>query len=264
MNKKIIKFTKKKIINFFVEKNLKHLIKLSNKRDLDVNQLKSKKPYKPNLIDLYSLYKFVIDNNRTTVLEFGSGWSTLIFCIALAELKKKYKKKVKKLRRNNPFEIFVVDNEKKFLSITKKRINNYFKNKCPIKIHYNLSKVKMTTFNGRIATEFKKLPNCNPDFIYLDGPDQFNVASNINGISTRHKDMVPMSCDILKLEHFFNPDTIIVIDGRRSNAIFLKKNFQNNWSHKYLNVFDQHVFRLREKPQGEVSKQILKFYKFNK
>ena len=34
MNKKIIKFTKKKIINFFVEKNLKHLIKLSNKRDL--------------------------------------------------------------------------------------------------------------------------------------------------------------------------------------------------------------------------------------
>ena len=89
MNKKIIKFTKKKIINFFVEKNLKHLIKLSNKRDLDVNQLKSKKPYKPNLIDLYSLYKFVIDNNRTTVLEFGSGWSTLIFCIALAELKKK-------------------------------------------------------------------------------------------------------------------------------------------------------------------------------
>ena len=37
----------------------------------------------------------------------------------------------------------------------------------------------MTTFNGRIATEFKKLPNCNPDFIYLDGPDQFNVISNI-------------------------------------------------------------------------------------
>ena len=75
--------------------------------------------------------------------------------------------------------------------------------------------------------------------------------------------MVPMSCDILKLEHFFNPDTIIVIDGRRSNAIFLKKNFQNNWSHKYLNVFDQHVFRLKEKPQGDVSKQILKFYKIN-
>ena len=53
MNKKIVKLRKKKITNFFIEKNLKHLIKLSNKRDLDVNQLKSKKPYKPNLIDLY-------------------------------------------------------------------------------------------------------------------------------------------------------------------------------------------------------------------
>ena len=89
MNKKNNKFNKKKITNFFIEKNLKHLIKLSNKRDLDINQLKSKKPYKPNLMDLYNLYKFVTNNNRTTVLEFGSGWSTLIFCIALAELKKK-------------------------------------------------------------------------------------------------------------------------------------------------------------------------------
>ena len=47
MNKKNNKFNKKKITNFFIEKNLKHLIKLSNKRDLDINQLKSKKPYKP-------------------------------------------------------------------------------------------------------------------------------------------------------------------------------------------------------------------------
>ena len=53
----------------------------------------------------------------------------------------------------------------------------------------------MTTFNGRIATEFKNYLTA-IDFIYLDGPDQFNVISNINGINTRHKDMVPMSCDI--------------------------------------------------------------------
>ena len=28
----------------------------------------------------------------------------------------------------------------------------------------------MSTFNGRICTQYKKLPLCNPDFIYLDGP----------------------------------------------------------------------------------------------
>ena len=55
----------------------------------------------------------------------------------------------------------------------------------------------MTTFNGRISTEYLKHPRVNPDFIFLDGPDQFKVKKNINGISTRHKDMMPMVCDIL-------------------------------------------------------------------
>ena len=40
----------------------------------------------------------------------------------------------------------------------------------------------MIQFNNHIATEFIKLPMCNPDFIYLDGPDQFNVKKHINGI----------------------------------------------------------------------------------
>ena len=71
-------------------------------------------------------------------------------------------------------------------------------------VHYNFSDVEMTRFNGRIATEYKKLPLCNPDFIYLDGPDQFKVKKNINNISTSHKDMMPMACDILKIE-YFNP-----------------------------------------------------------
>ena len=39
----------------------------------------SKEPYTPQLSDLYRLYKFVILNKRTTILEFGSGWSTLMF-----------------------------------------------------------------------------------------------------------------------------------------------------------------------------------------
>ena len=45
--------------------------------------------------------------------------------LALKELKKdKFSKKVKLLRRNNPFELFVIDNEKKYLNITKQRIKN--------------------------------------------------------------------------------------------------------------------------------------------
>ena len=43
-----------------------------------------------------------------------------------------------------------------------------------------LTDVEMTTFKNRICTQYKKLPLCNPDFIYLDGPDQFKVKKDIN------------------------------------------------------------------------------------
>ena len=64
----------------------------------------------------------ISDSNSNQLLEFGSGWSTLIFSLALNELSNKFSNEVKKLRRNNPFELYVVENEKKYLNISKNRI----------------------------------------------------------------------------------------------------------------------------------------------
>ena len=75
--------------------------------DESVNSLLVKKPYKPELEDLYRLFQMVILNRRTTILEFGCGWSSLIFSMALSELKKKYN--INNLRRNNPFELHCVE-----------------------------------------------------------------------------------------------------------------------------------------------------------
>ena len=113
---------------------------------------------------------------------------------------------------------------------------------------------------NKICTHFIKLPTCNPDFIYLDGPGLFNVKGNINGISTRHKDMMPMASDVLKFEYFYTPGTIIVVDGRASNANFLKDNFKRNW--KYLNdkKNDQHIFYLVDPVLGKHNKSQLEFY----
>ena len=111
--------------------------------------------YPPELNDLYLLYQYVLINKRTTIIEFGSGWSTLIMSLALKELKDKFSKKVKLLRRNNPFELFVIDNEKKYLNITKQRIkkfNKYLNIKNPTKINYHYSDVEMTLFNNKICT----------------------------------------------------------------------------------------------------------------
>ena len=261
--KKPISRDRKFIENFFIKKGLKLLVAKSKDKPLSVNQMIDHKPYIPELNDLYNLYQYVLINKRTTIVEFGSGWSTLIFSLALRELRNKFSKEVRLLRRNNPFELFVIENEKKYLNITRnriKRFNKFLKIKDPIKINYLLTEVEMSTFNGRICTQYKKLPLCNPDFIYLDGPSQFNVKKDINGISTRHKDMMPMVSDILKLEHFYTPGTIIVCDGRAANAKFLRDNFQRNW--KYINdkKSDQHIFLLNDPMLGKYNKLQVKFY----
>ena len=61
--------------------------------DLSNEKEKSKRddlanPYKPEIRDLYNLYNYIILNKRITVLEFGSGWSSLIIALALDKLKK--------------------------------------------------------------------------------------------------------------------------------------------------------------------------------
>ena len=255
----------KVIENFFIKRGLKLLVDLSKKKKPSVNQRILNEPYIPELEDLYNLFHYVLINKRITIFEFGSGWSTLIFSLALKEVRDKFSKdgEVKSLRRNNPFELFVIENEKKYLKITRDRIqkfNKYLNIKDPIQINYHFSDVEMTTFNDRICTQYKKLPLCNPDFIYLDGPDQPNVKKDINGISTRHKDMMAMVCDILKFEYFYTPGTIIVCDGRAANAKFLKDNFKRNW--KYLNNIktDQHIFWLNDLVLGKYNKLQLEFY----
>ena len=261
--KKPEKKNKKFIENFFIKKGLISLVALSKEKKPSVNEMTQNKPYIPVLEDLYYLYQYVLINKRITIFEFGSGWSTLILSLALRDLSEKYLSEVKELRRNNPFELFVLENEKKYLNITKnriKKINSELKIKNPIKINYILSDVEMSIFNDRICTQYKKLPLCNPDFIYLDGPDQFNIKKNICGINTKHKDLMPMVSDILKLEYFYTPGTIIIIDGRTANAKFIKDNFKRNW--RYLHDFenDQHIFYLSDPLLGKYNKLQLEFY----
>ena len=104
------------------------------------------------------------------------------------------------------------------------------------------------------------MPKINPDFIYLDGPDQFHIQGKVNSININHNDFMPMSCDILKIEHFLKPGTIIVVDGRGANSRFLLKNFQRNWKYYFNKINDQHIFYLNENPLGDLNRRQLKFY----
>lgn len=129
-----IKIKKEKLFQYFVKykifQNIKNL-KINDKKN---NPFIVSRPYGLELHDLYRLHQIILKYKRTTILEFGVGWSTKIMANALLINKKKYSDKVKQLRFNNPFQIHAVDNFKKYINQTKKELNPNEKKKYFSKI----------------------------------------------------------------------------------------------------------------------------------
>ena len=240
---------------YFEKYGLGQILDKKNFKKRLINEMEDDIPYEPELSDLYLLHQYILKFRRMTVLEFGIGWSSLVMANAININIKKYHRNIQNLRLNNAGQVHCLDNDKKWIKKTKNKTNKYSK---IIKYHY--SEAYMDKFNDRICTSFKNLPKINPDFIYLDGPDQFHIKGKINSININHNDFMPMSCDILKIEHFLKPGTIIIVDGRGANSRFLLKNFQRNWKYYFNKINDQHIFYLNENPLGDLNRRQLKFY----
>lgn len=236
--------------------DLKNYGKINKKKsDLNIENISKNKdePLPALLDDLIRLHYLVISRKVTTILEFGVGKSSIVFDDALKINKKNYFDFVNKyLRRTNAFECHSVDNNKKWIEVCNKTAKTSL-------VKYHLSKCVLSTFNGRICTFYEQLPNICPDLIYLDAPDQFSPIGQIRGIDTAHPDRQPMAGDILSIEHFLLPGTLIVVDGRSANARFLRLNLQRNWSYYNSEEFDQHFFELLENPLSTSNKRQVDF-----
>lgn len=207
----------------------------------------------PELDDLGRLHWLIISRHITTILEFGLGKSTIVFNDALLKNKLNDQKLIEgKLRRNNQYECHSIENYQEW--IDEVTMNNTLDS-----VNYHKSELFMGEFNGRVCTFYDPMPNICPDFIYLDAPDQFSPNGSIRGITTNHKDRMPMSADILTIEHFLTPGTLIVIDGRTANARFLKANLQRDWYYCHAQEADQHYFELVEEPLGIFNKRQIDF-----
>jgi len=213
----------------------------------------SEEAFPAELDDLIRLHYLVTSRKVTTILEFGVGKSSAVFDHALQVNKASFAEYVSQnLRRSNPFECHSVDNNQQWIEECEKSATTE-------NVTYHYSKCNVGTFNDRVCTYFDPLPNICPDLIYLDGPDQMSPQGSIRGLSTQHLDRLPMSADILAMEHFLLPGTLIVVDGRTANARFLKSSFQRNWSHWHAVDFDQHFFELSEEPLGVYNRRQIDF-----
>ncbi len=215
-------------------------------------------PFDTEYDDLIRLHYLIRSRKVTTVLEFGVGKSTVVIADALNKNKSEYSSDIKNtLRRSNPFQCHSIDNYPSWIDECKKIIPKKFFDEGITKLH-NAS-LKMGTYSGKICTYYDPLPDLSPDFIYLDGPDQFSPEGDVRGMSTRYPDRMPMAADILSFEHFLNPGTLIVVDGRTANARFLKSNLQRKWDYLHVQDLDQHFFELLEEPLGIYNKRQLDF-----
>jgi hypothetical protein len=239
MNSFLILFLKK----YFFFKYLKVLYKIyknkiifnSNKKGLlffkSISLLEelnlSKENIKPNFADLHFLYELIIKKKISTILEFGSGYSTIVMAAAL-NLNQSYKK-------NN--KIFTLETEQKWITILKKKLKKY-KN---VKIIH--SKCETQLVGMSVCHIYKDLPNITPELIYLDGPDPESVKSKIFNLNFQKKKS-PISADILLYEYRLNPGAIIIVDGRVNNVIFLKNNLKRKYKFQFQKLYNRSIFEL--------------------
>ncbi len=204
-------------------------------------------PFVAELDDLLRLHHLVLSRNVTTVLEFGTGYSTTVFADALAINDQQDAGFVEReLRRSNPFEVHSVDNDADWIEAARSRLPEVLTSR----VYFHHCPLEVGEFSGRLCTYYRGVPNLAPDLIYLDGPDQFSATGDLRGLTTAHPDRMPMAADVLVFEHFLTPGALLVVDGRTANARFLAANLQRNWVHWHAEEYDQHFFELTETPLG--------------
>jgi hypothetical protein len=217
--------------------------------------------YPPEIDDLVRLHKLVRSRKVFNVLEFGLGYSTFIIADALMKNEKEYDGYCTSessgwgIRRKNPFLVSCIDNNQKWIEITKSKIPR--KLKKYIKLYY--SECIAELYNGQLSHGFVHLPNDSiPDFIYLDGPGNELILGQEIGLDFKdNPEMTVMSNDLLKIENLLIPGAYILVDGRTNNARFLLNNFKRKW--EYAHIGDTHHFELIESPLGVFNEQMLNY-----
>jgi len=214
----------------------------------------------PNIQDLYSLYRIIKKNNVLAVTEFGSGFSTSVIALALSENKLNLGSLASSIRHPNPFSLMTVDCSAEFMNLSLNRIPQSLRT---VDIKAVITSASMNLVADQICHLYDHLPAFTSDLYYLDGPGCDQVTGGVNGFSVNfgsndYSYGLPMSADLILIEPYLWPGTIVVTDGRGANAQFLLNNFKRNWEYSYDEKIDQHIMILREEHWGPISKNLLK------
>lgn len=215
---------------------------------VEVNVSSNEQPYGPEFDDLYYLYGIVRETAAVSVMEFGSGWSTLAFSLGLDENRRSMAQSYS-TRHPNPFRLLTIDASSEWLEVSLARLPTSVRD---LVVGHTATPI-LSLQNGQFVTFFDYLPFFVPDIVYLDGPDPEQVTGEIDGFTSPEIHALPMCADMLRVEPHLWPGTLIITDGRRANARMLETNFRRSWQVLHDPFGDHTIFRLDESPFGPVS-----------
>lgn len=205
----------------------------------------------PEWDDLARLYLLVRRRKPFKVLEFGSGFSTLVIACALEKNWNDYLKGLSNVeeskRKCEQPHLVALESSEKWKENTLKKLDSV---NLRDYVSIEISEVEIAEYNGQICHYYNKLPDIVPDFVYLDGPDSATVKGTINGLSFKNPCRTVMSADILKYESSLLPGFFMIVDGRTNNCRFLERNLQRKYTYKYHKEADVSTFELIEKRLG--------------
>lgn len=214
--------------------------------------------YGPDIDDLYRLYSFVIDNCVTSILEFGSGWSTFALSLGLKEIRNKYSCEYVGVQRNpHPFRICTVDNSPEFAKLALSRLDSEMLESIDVHIASPI----LTTVGLNPVTLWNPVPRFDFDLIYLDAPEPEQVVTSGFQLPMATVHDLPIAGDLVVNEPYLHPETSIIIDGRTANSRFLKLSLQRKWSYENFPREDFTLLHLSEDPLGRINAEHIEFRK---
>ena len=205
----------------------------------------------PKFEDLARLLYICETTNVDSILEYGCGFSTYIFHNYLSKTNNNSEKKTNKF-----LQVFEV--HKNFLELATSRLKE---NPIYLKTSYKNCEIVYDFSRNDGSHYYEAKYSFLPDLIYLDGPSHYDVPNfetHENSLNTFSLNTRPsVSSDILSIESWLSPGTILVIDGREANVRYLKSKCYRNWEWADNKDSKITVAFLNEDPIGKYNKSKL-------
>lgn len=196
----------------------------------------------PKYRDLARLYYACETIKAKNILEYGCGFSSYIFHSFLNLTKNEDEEK-----RN----LQIIEVHENFL---KTATNRFREKRNDLEINTSLAKVFLDKSRNDGSHFYDAKYSILPDLIYLDGPDPADIEGSYFANSSQR---LPISSDILIIESWLLPGTIVFIDGRVANVRYLQKKLTRDWDWGIDMENDVSVAILNEEPLGIKSRNNL-------